>query len=1122
MKMVTADSPERTIENSTKQVKGYSNESSEVSGTTTIPLDFDFGRGHHAKSHRAPARDPQSSTRKRRRSPNISQSLMSKRIRETSPAPTDWQKVRIKVEKTSDTELSPKTTTRIKKKSVKSSSDTGESSTTSSSSDADREKRRKRRRHKNRKQTRRSRKRKLSKSCKANSESSNSSTSTSSSEDSSSEETSNKRKRKKNSKRKHKAKRSKNRKKRSRKRSAETKSCASSTEENITKLRKGKDEGSNIQEIDAVALPEEETKIHEISLAKVKVERRREPVKSIEPIESIDKVAESSAPDLPESSQLVQNNRDNLPESWDTDMSIGAEKISGHAGSAENTASVSQLVDKNEKSSPTMAKSVEGIEDKVERSSRLSPGSEKTTKKRRDRDRSSSSSTSSSSSGSASSSTSDTSTSSSSSGSRKSSRKSKRREKWSTTEFDTLNVLSLTQLEKVARKRDLTNDWEVDSMEETHECTIVPSIREKFSKSSKTKKIPKEVRYDRTTDTYIAVEAEESRAARKSHARLCAMRIWEEEEEEGEREQLLLSKDRQKREISMKVKGWESEEETSAKATLGSPVKDCPVEIGKDLLDIEPKSAQDDQPDEKIRVEIENSKISRKSRWDISVQTPDETIVPVLWEKQAENDGNWRRILEKVEEPLSSPTTSTLILKKSFDGTSAAREKDAALYSPSSPGLSVKSEDNTNSSSSSEKSKEKIDESPEIRKIDSPVEFLPLEKSPESVAKIVDEEETAKTLGTWTTIVPGNENQQDDDNSHTDDTTAMREHRMDIFAEFSGDKSNREKAIEERNDAIVMESSKKLTEVPAVVVATTAAAARSTSSSSSETSERESDVKEIPSESKLSIIKLIPKQLLIRKPTDEAKSKSIVARVSTGLRILQHKIVNELEKNERKGQDDSRSTTPPLLPAQIAKLVPEIQELRKRSLTPPRTNSRLAKEETEYFAVEPKRSVDRERELRSPYVDQRKQVSGRKEKDKWKPIGGSNDRASHSNYRGASYGGPKDAKDRKRVEERDSRGFKNFGGADSRRRLSPPSSRGARRSGSPMGAWNRDPSCSRTRSRTRSRSWSRSRSRSPRRRNEGWERSKRGTRFSVDRRDKFSTSPSRHAAGGSGKGRQYH
>ncbi|XP_076164228.1 uncharacterized protein LOC143145078 isoform X3 [Ptiloglossa arizonensis] len=230
-----------------------------------------------------------------------------------------------------------------------------------------------------------------------------------------------------------------------------------------------------------------------------------------------------------------------------------------------------------------------------------------------------------------------------------------KKEKWGETEFDTLNVLSLTQLEREVSKRQLLADeWEVDSLEAAPDLLI-----NKKRSMRGSKKVEKEVRYDKKTDTYISIEKETSRESKKRQDRLSAMRIWEEEQEEGEREAMILMEQKSKR----KRDEWDIEEESYLRE------KDERVETIEDnvsTIDIIQKEiiTANNDIDTSMKHDIVVTKKSKKSRWDIASQSEEkiELKAPVMWEEEC---AEWTNInkFERKNDKVSLEHCDSLLPK---------------------------------------------------------------------------------------------------------------------------------------------------------------------------------------------------------------------------------------------------------------------------------------------------------------------------------------------------------------------------------------------------------------------------------------------------------------------------
>ncbi|XP_019889605.2 trichohyalin isoform X2 [Ooceraea biroi] len=203
-----------------------------------------------------------------------------------------------------------------------------------------------------------------------------------------------------------------------------------------------------------------------------------------------------------------------------------------------------------------------------------------------------------------------------------------KKETWGETDFDTLNVPSLTQLEnEVCEKQLLADEWEVDSLEALSDLNL-------NKRRSTSKKIGKEVRYDKKTDTYIAIEKEESRDIKKKQERLCAIRIWEEEQEEGEREEMMLLQQKKKR----KKDDWDIEEESFLRKSneeIGIHMANDIVGVEKDWSKLsENTNVKEDSNKLPMKLEPLASKRVKKSRWDMGSQSEEKPDAKDIWEEE--------------------------------------------------------------------------------------------------------------------------------------------------------------------------------------------------------------------------------------------------------------------------------------------------------------------------------------------------------------------------------------------------------------------------------------------------------------------------------------------------------
>ena len=255
------------------------------------------------------------------------------------------------------------------------------------------------------------------------------------------------------------------------------------------------------------------------------------------------------------------------------------------------------------------------------------------------------------------------------------------------TDFDYLNVPSLTQLEQEVRIRDtLTDEWEVDSLD---------AIQESTSGKKRSSKKKEKVKYDEKTDTYITVQKEILKENKKKLERLSAVRIWEEEQEEGEKEMLLLKKKSKHRK-----EDWNTDEEFSKMRAdktiveintdnlLQSNLND---EKNKNFIEILEVS-EDEKSPQKIEIQ---EKRRKKSRWDVGTQPDEEkddiNMTPVMWE---EENADWKTSstdatllhLTKVKEQIcSSPVLNTLPGKIKLEDFSIAEASSANFKVMDSP-----------------------------------------------------------------------------------------------------------------------------------------------------------------------------------------------------------------------------------------------------------------------------------------------------------------------------------------------------------------------------------------------------------------------------------------------------
>jgi len=538
--------------------------------------------------------------------------------------PSDWENVRIKVERLSDENTESREIKKKKKqKKVMSSSD---SSSSTSSSDSEKEKKRKKRKRKI-----------LSNSSSSDSDSTDSSSSSSSDSSSSDEKRKRRRKKKTVGKKKKKAKRARTKKKRRRKMITDSSSSDSDQPDQRIKkkkkVKKKKKEAKSINNGDiskiiskSPASSSGETKIlhSETSIKKVKEETMVKNKKITDEITSTRKTI---------TSMNVHDNE--CMKQWEVDSMITLQSNDGES-SQDHTGELGKIDGSEKSTHRRKRKRSRDMQDK-DRSSKekIQEGKERSDeeldvkrKKRREKDIRSS-------------------TEFLADWEREGERinqqiiqnevkfskkleKKQKKEKWGETDFDTLNVPSLTQLEKeVCQKQLLADEWEVDSLEAIAITDLTVSKRK--SNQSILKKMEKEVRYDEKTDTYIAIEKESAKEMKKRQERLCAIRIWEEEQEEGEKEEMMLLKQKNKH----KKDDWDIEEESFLCKNNEE------IEICNDIVGIEKewiKSSDDtsvkEDSNKEIKLESIGSKRVRKSRWDMGSHSEEKSETKDIWEEE--------------------------------------------------------------------------------------------------------------------------------------------------------------------------------------------------------------------------------------------------------------------------------------------------------------------------------------------------------------------------------------------------------------------------------------------------------------------------------------------------------
>ncbi|XP_076277908.1 uncharacterized protein LOC143207903 isoform X2 [Lasioglossum baleicum] len=1115
--------------------------------------------------------------------------------------PSDWENVRIKVERLSD-ENSDSREVRKKKrrKKVTSSSD---SSSTTSSSDSEEEVKKRRR------------KRKLSDDYTSASDSNSSESSSSSSDSSSSDDKRKKRRKKKRKaeKRKKKAKRiAKTKKKRRRKVSVDSSNSNSSDNRKKKKAasKKAKEKREHVEKENENGDTIQKSPLQPSSpVKKIKEERKAESRKrSVEKHDLWSKEQELMRNVISDSGNKAHKNEEkrNKPEEtyleeWEVDSVImaqqkgermsksGMDKIETVGDDFRKADKKDERVKKDERSKKDerLKEKCSGIVKEI-----IQPGTtieeEIDVKKKKKKDKESS----------------------------KSSNEfladwekleKQKKEKWGETEFDTLNVLSLTQLEREVNKRQLLADeWEVDSLE------AVPDLLVNKKKPARTsKKVEKEVRYDKKTDTYISIDKETSRESKKRQDRLSAMRIWEEEQEEGEREAMMLMEQKHKR----KRDEWDIEEETylrEKEERKDSIEKNIPAidSIHKEI------SAADSDVDACAKQDAIAARKNKKSRWDIASQAEEkiELKAPVMWEEEC---AEWTKLntldrksdkLERTETilpktkikdedvdqqlrksvskgadftDLFSRKSQDDLLETSWTSEEPTRNKsrlksvesssqrdiffnkeqipptsmkephtaeqledmfeidvklpttNVELYSPSSPAPSQKSETfqdvehfgNDNSSSLILKenlTQDKLKKESAIVSDEESISNIPLQikyREGKYSKSSMMKEEFEEILGIQTDdqsaqkmfLTKGSESSLADlpINEPCLDTSNCKPLRMDIFAEYESDEC-RSKLNAKTTEAVVSNSSK---------------------------SEESTEGK--------AALKLIPKQLLIRRNNERVKAKLIsddpmqhAAALLTIQKKLResHAVRNDMQSvpcedsaNDFKMECEKPATVDKKMVGDVAPAEQttdadvkvdskDLSATAKTLITPASESPGAVKvdfnrveefkssekegskeEEVKKTRFSVKDVSDTETQIRSPSREQRKRSPSKKESEKRVSDRGKEKR-------------DKKFDDRERSERRDSRSSKQD--YSEKRRSSPSNSRRRRRSVSPRTSWERE----RSRSESHSRSWSRSRSKSPKRKDGSFlSRDKRSSRLDEersrskadDRRDRSTRTPPR-------------
>ncbi|XP_076249176.1 uncharacterized protein LOC143188653 isoform X2 [Calliopsis andreniformis] len=1111
--------------------------------------------------------------------------------------PSDWENVQIKVERLSDENSDSREVKKKKKRKKMTSS--SESSSSSSSSDSEEEKKKKKR------------KRKLSNDDSSYSDSDSSESSSSSSDSSSSDDKRKKKRKKKrkSEKRKKKAKRiAKTKKKRRRKVSSDSSNSDSSDgkrkKKTISKKSKQKCEYTEKQNDEDIIKAIEKSPLECPSPNSSKLIRSQVPIKKIkEEVKVESRKRSSEKHDIWNKEQELTCNKihkdekkkskieERYLEEWEMDP--GIEKIEN-----PEVESIRKVEKKDERSKDERIKKDERFKEKcssvgkeiVQENTNIEEDSDAKKKKKKDKEKISSNEF-------------------LADWEKESERMSKqKKEKWGETDFDTLNVPSLTQLEREVSKRQLLADeWEVDSLEAVPDLTI---NKRKSSRSSK--KIEKEVRYDKKTDTYISIEKETSRECKKRQDRLSAMRIWEEEQEEGEREAMMLLQQKNKR----KRDEWDIEEEPflRKKDERKEDIEDSIPSIDSVHKEI---NAVSDDIDASIKHDAIAAKRSKKSRWDIASQAEEkiELKAPVMWEEEcaewakinkfehksdkvllehcdsilsqsktldqdASNDQQSRKSTSKSsdiidlfarksenvdllksswssEEPtrgksrgkglesdsqrdiffdkakeqlpvaITKEQQSVEQLKDIFEIDVTLTKKNIELYSPSSPAPSQKSEEETfnDGNSASLNLREEITQ--DVLKKEASIKSdeesisassIPLQikyREGKYTKPIVTKDEFEEILGIQTEELKASEISPSNlpINESRSDSINYKPLCMDIFAEYE-------------SEELRGRSSNKTSE-----------AVSSTSTKGGESNEGKA------------ALKLIPKQLLVRRNNERVKAKLISddpLQHAAALLTIQKKLrESHAMRNDIKHASCEESTSEfkiecektTNIDASVVDIIPKQQttitdvKVDSKDLSITVKTSITTKSESpgsvklDFDRVEEYKSADKdiskmeelkkskpssskdisdtESQIRSPSREQRKKSPSKKDNDKRV-----SDRMKEKR--------DKKFDDRERSDRRDSRSSKDY--TDSKRRSSPSSSRSRRRrSVSPHTSWERE----RSRSESHSRSWSRSRSKSPKRKDDAVASSskeKRPSRIDEerfgrprtdDRRERFTRSPPR-------------
>jgi len=127
-----------------------------------------------------------------------------------------------------------------------------------------------------------------------------------------------------------------------------------------------------------------------------------------------------------------------------------------------------------------------------------------------------------------------------------------------------------------------------------------------------------------------SIEKESVREMKKKQERLCAIRIWEEEQEEGEREEMMLLEQKSK----CKADDWDIEEESLFRKTTEE------IEVCKDndIVAIEKKWTKTDEEkdikEDTNKLTMKPGKRVKKSRWDMGSQSEEKLEAKNIWEEE--------------------------------------------------------------------------------------------------------------------------------------------------------------------------------------------------------------------------------------------------------------------------------------------------------------------------------------------------------------------------------------------------------------------------------------------------------------------------------------------------------